>query len=80
MRLERNKILQLVFVFIVALATALYVQSATASTRDHKVCAKVKRDIARVESRMRAGYTAKQGRRLEERLRRLRKKRYRVCR
>lgn len=52
----------------------------SAEPADRKACEKVKRDIARLESRMRAGYTAKQGRRLEERLRELRVRRYRVCR
>ena len=63
-----------------AVIGVLCVQPVSADARDRVACEKVKREIARVESRMRAGYTARQGRRLEERLRRLREKRYRVCR
>lgn len=43
-------------------------------------CSKVKAQIRKVESRMRAGYTRAQGERLEARLRKLRKERSRVCR
>jgi len=42
-------------------------------------CAEVKAQIRWVESQMRAGYTARQGRRLEDRLRYLKEKRSRVC-
>lgn len=45
-----------------------------------KACAEIKLKIRKLESRMRAGYSASQGIRLEERLRELKKKRYRVCR
>lgn len=47
---------------------------------DEEDCRKVKEQIRRIESRMRAGYTNAQGRRLEERLRKLRKRRSKVCR
>ncbi|MGB5346681.1 MAG: hypothetical protein WBN23_11000 [Woeseia sp.] len=43
-------------------------------------CAEVRRQIRRIHSRMRAGYTASQGIRLDDRLRELKKKRARVCR
>lgn len=80
MRLDGRKDLRIAALLIAAVTGALCVQPVTASGKDRLACAKVKRDIARVESRMRAGYTASQGRRLEERLRRLREKRYRLCR
>jgi hypothetical protein len=43
-------------------------------------CTKVKLKIAKIESRMRQGYTASEGRRYEEELRRLRRLRASVCR
>jgi hypothetical protein len=43
-------------------------------------CAEIRRQIRRIHSRMRAGYTAKQGIRLDERLRELKKKRAKACR
>lgn len=45
-----------------------------------KACTEVKLKIRKLESRMRAGYSASQGIRLEERLRELKRIRYRVCR
>lgn len=45
-----------------------------------KACIEVKQKIRKLESRMRAGYTASQGIRLDEKMRQLKKKRYRVCR
>jgi hypothetical protein len=54
---------------------------AEAHDRHRKeACAKVKARIRLVESRMRAGYSARQGYRLEDRLRELRKERARLCR
>lgn len=43
-------------------------------------CMKVKEQLRNVESRMRAGYTRAEGERLEARRRKLRKKRFRLCR
>ena len=43
-------------------------------------CLKVRKQLRNVESRMRAGYTRAKGERLEERRRRLRKERFRLCR
>ena len=43
-------------------------------------CAEIKAKIRTIESRMRAGYTAAQGRKLEEKLRKLKAKRFEVCR
>lgn len=45
-----------------------------------KACVEVKQKIRKIESRMRAGYTASQGIRLDEKLRKLKDERYRVCR
>lgn len=45
-----------------------------------KACDDVKQKIRKIESRMRAGYSASQGIRLEEKLRKLKGERYRVCR
>lgn len=45
-----------------------------------KACIEVKQKIRKLESRMRAGYSASQGIRLEEKLRALKRERYRVCR
>ncbi len=44
-----------------------------------KACAKLKRRIRRIESRMRAGYRAKSGRRYRRQLRELNEARYRRC-
>lgn len=45
-----------------------------------KACIEVKQKIRKLESRMRAGYSASQGIRLDEKLRALKRERYRVCR
>ncbi len=50
------------------------------TARDKAECRKVKADIRKIESRMRQPYTAAQGIRFDERLRKLKDKRYRVCR
>ncbi len=49
-------------------------------TTKKKACIDVKQKIRKLQSRMRAGYSASQGIRLEERLRELKRIRYRVCR
>jgi hypothetical protein len=43
-------------------------------------CAETKDKIRRIESKMRHGYTASEGIRLDDELRRLRERRRRVCR
>ena len=43
-------------------------------------CKSIKEQIRNVESRMRQGYTAAQGIKLDERLRKLREKRRKACR
>jgi len=55
--------------------------SALAKTQSEKdACQKVKDKIEAIQSRMRAGYSASQGIRYDERLRKLRDQRYRLCR
>ena len=55
--------------------------STTGYAADRRAeCRKVKEKIRKIESRMRQGYTAKQGIRFDERLRELKKKRYKLCR
>ena len=58
--------------------------SVADATDDRKAaklaCDEVKQKIRKLESRMRAGYSASQGIRLEEKLRALKRERYRVCR
>lgn len=53
---------------------------AAAPGRDDATCESVKKQIREIEARMRNGYTAAQGIRYEERLKRLKDKRYKVCR
>lgn len=65
---------------IVALAVASPVDAADRQKTRQDACETVKAKIRYVESRMRAGYTAKQGYRLEDRLRELRRKRSKLCR
>lgn len=43
-------------------------------------CEKLRQAEQRLQSRLRAGYTAKQGRRYRQRLRELQKKKFRRCR
>lgn len=43
-------------------------------------CARVKQKIRQIQSRMRAGYTRAEGERMEDRLRKLRAVRAKVCR
>jgi len=61
------------------LSAALHTADA-GSREDQQECAEVKAKIRAIQDRMRAGYTARQGRRYEDRLRQLREKRRRVCR
>lgn len=48
-------------------------------TCNKEECQKVKTAIRAIEARMRNGYTAAQGIRFDERLRKLKDKRYKVC-
>lgn len=47
---------------------------------DRAACEKVKQQIRSIQSRMRNGYSAAEGIRLDERIRELKKKRYKLCR
>ena len=47
---------------------------------DALACAEVKQAIRDIEARMRAGYSRAQGERYEEKLRKLKRKRSRLCR
>lgn len=48
--------------------------------RDALACEEVKQAIRDIEARMRAGYSRAQGERYEEKLRKLKRKRSRLCR
>ena len=47
---------------------------------DKLACAEVKQQIREIESRMRAGYSRAQGERFEARLRKLKRRRSKLCR
>lgn len=70
--------LRLITVFALSVATLLPIE--TAWTTDREACEAVKKQIREIEVRMRNGYSAAQGIRYEERLRKLKEKRYKVCR
>jgi hypothetical protein len=63
-----------------ALLLCIASQTLAASKTDKEACAKVKADIREVQAKMRSGYTAAQGIRYDERLRKLHDKRRRICR
>ena len=67
-------------ILMIALVLAGQVDAAGQDKARKDACETVKAQIRYVQSRMRAGYTAKQGYRLEDRLRELRRKRSRLCR
>lgn len=60
---------------VLAMATPV-----TADPVDRKECEKVKQQIRELQAKMRNGYTAAQGIRYDERMRKLKDKRYKVCR
>jgi uncharacterized membrane protein (DUF106 family) len=68
----------MIMVFLLAIAMSLLTANAWATDRD--ACEAVKKQIRQIEARMRNGYSAAQGIRYEERLRKLKEKRYEVCR
>ena len=51
-----------------------------ADSRDKLECARIREKIREIESRMRAGYSNKQGEKYAEQLRKLRARRYQLCR
>ncbi len=66
---------------VVVCAAALLAVSAPAYTTDRRAeCHKVKQQIRKIESRMRQGYSHRQGERYNERLRELKAKRSKLCR
>jgi hypothetical protein len=75
-RTQRSTIL---FALLVTLMLAAGAANAT-DKKTREQCAKIDRDIRRIEARMRRPYSAGQGIRLDERLRELRDRRYRLCR
>lgn len=64
--------------FIYALNAAA--SGAPADEDRQSECEETKAKIRKIESKMRQGYTAKQGVRMEDELRRLRERRKRLCR
>lgn len=65
---------------IAIICCTVLVASQPTAANDRAACEKVKQQIREIEARMRNGYTAAQGIRLEARLRKLKEKRYRLCR
>lgn len=64
-------------------ALLLFLFSAQSDAKpdcDALACAEVKQAIRDIETRMRAGYSRAQGERYEEKLRKLKRKRSRLCR
>jgi len=67
---------------LLCLLVAPFVTSAAADCDrdcDHQ-CRKIDQDIRKIEARMRRPYTATQGVRFDERLRELKRRRYKYCR
>lgn len=62
-------------------ASCLALMTAQAADRHDKAeCAKIREKIRTIESRMRAGYTNRQGEKYKEQLRQLKARRYELCR
>ncbi|HSN52644.1 MAG TPA: hypothetical protein VLS87_08945 [Woeseiaceae bacterium] len=67
--------------WVIALALLVLAPAADAKRDcDKLACAEVKQEIREIESRMRAGYSRAQGEKYEARLRKLKRKRSRLCR
>jgi hypothetical protein len=64
---------------LLALLLAALTGSAS-EQKDKAACEKVKQQIRSIQTRMRNGYSAAEGIRLDERIRELKKKRYKLCR
>ncbi len=65
------------------IAVVLLVLSARGEARpdcDALACNEVKQDIREIEARMRAGYSRSQGEKYEARLRKLKRRRTKLCR
>lgn len=65
---------------IVLLCLLVAFDGIAASPCNKAACSEVRAQIREVEAKMRSGYTRAQGERYEARLRRLKNKRFRVCR
>jgi len=69
-----------IIVLSASLSHGTAVQAATHRNDTKKDCEKTRQKIARIESKMRQGYRASQGVKMEDELRRLRKLRSKQCR
>jgi hypothetical protein len=65
---------------LLLLAVGLVTQATVAGTAEETDCARIRSRLRDIRSRLRAGYTAKQGRRLREQERQLDERRRRECR
>lgn len=65
---------------LILFAASVSAAPPAAEPRQSAECERLNKEIKRVHSRMRAGYTAKQGERLAARLRKLRQQRAKACR
>lgn len=64
----------------ILIAVFLALPSGAATTKRNKAeCEKIRTEIRKIESRMRSGYSGKQGEKLNEKLRKLKAKRFEVC-
>ena len=68
------------FIFTALTLFLLSANSNAKPDRDALACNEVKQAIREIEARMRAGYSRAQGERYEARLRKLKRKRSRLCR
>ena len=66
--------------FLILLVTALPATAARRKKLSREQCAALKKRIVKLQSKLRAGYSAKQGVKLRRRQRELELKRYRQCR
>jgi hypothetical protein len=72
--------MRLLFPALALLSLTWLCTTPAAAPTDRAACEKVKQQIREIESRMRNGYSAAQGIRYQERLRKLKEKRYKLCR
>jgi hypothetical protein len=77
--LSRIGIVRLLLAFMLYLVYSATVLPAPMDERELK-CVETREKIRKIESKMRQGYSAKQGVRMQEELRSLREKRRRLCR
>lgn len=73
--------MRFVSVIVIAAIACSWASDVVAGRKDDaERCTEVKQKIREIEERMRRGYSAAQGIRLDERLRKLKDERYKVCR